>query len=227
MQSSLFSKLALAAMVLLLAGQVPNLVSATPPAVAPATAAGVTFEQPAIGEIRMFAGNFAPRGWAKCEGQLLSISQNEALFSILGTTYGGDGRTTFGLPDLRSRVPVGAGGYAPGLSEVKLGQKGGVEFYTLTQRELPAHTHNATVTLKAGQTNEGIKANASDRILMSSGRGGTPIYTDAPASADLRQDAASAQVSSTGQGQPFDNKQPYLGVTYIIALQGVYPSRSK
>ena len=224
MQSSLFTKLAFAAMLILIAGQVPNLINATPPATANPAMAGTAFGEPAIAEIRIFGGNFAPRGWAKCEGQLLPISQYNALFSLLGTTYGGDGRTTFGLPDLRGRVAVGTGN-GPGLSDVSWGEKQGVEFYTLTQREMPSHSHSATVTLNAGNVDAEVKANASDRILMSSGRGGTPIYTDQPATATLRQDAASVQVDNAGQQQPFDNKQPYLGVTYIIALEGVYPSR--
>ena len=232
MHSNVLTKLALAAMLLLVVGQVPNLINATPPPAAPTAASSAThnastaaFTEPFVGTISMFAGNFAPRGWARCDGQLLPISQYQALFSILGTTYGGNGRTTFGLPDLRGRVPVHPGN-GPGLSPVRLGQTGGAEFYTLTQQHLPSHTHNATVTLRAGQTNGDIKANADGRILMSSGRGGTPIYTTAAASSELRQDGASVQVGNTGQGQAFDNKQPYQAVNYIIALEGLYPSRN-
>lgn len=189
------------------------------------TAAPDAFGEPFIGTITMFAGNFAPRGWMKCEGQLLPISQYSALFSILGTTYGGDGRTTFGLPDLRGRVPMGTGN-GPALQDVRLGDRKGVEFMTLTSAQMPSHNHTATVKLNAGNVDAGIKANASDRILMSSGRGGTPIYTDQPATATLRQDAASAVINNAGGNQSFDNKQPSLGITYIIAINGTYPSRS-
>ncbi len=229
MQSSFFTKAAFVAILIMLAIRVPSDVFAKPvaaelPAVAN-TATPDAFSDPLMGTVTMFAGTFAPRGWMKCEGQLLPISQYSALFSILGTTYGGDGRTTFALPDLRGRVPMGTG-TGPALAPVRLGEKKGVEFMTLTTAQIPSHNHSATVTLNAGNVDAGIKANASDRILMSSGRGGTPIYTDQPATAKLRQDAASAQVMNTGGNQAFDNKQPSLGITYIIAVQGIFPSRN-
>ncbi len=175
----------------------------------------VQAQEPLIGEIIMFAGNFAPRGWALCDGQLLSISGNEALFSILGTTYGGDGRTTFALPDLRGRVAMHAGN-GPGLSNRRLGERGGVEQVTLNATQLPAHTHR-------------LRAHSSEA-------GDTPIPTNAVLSFDPREsqyntqdadvDMGASAIASTGEGQPHSIVQPYQAVNYIIALQGIYPSRN-
>jgi microcystin-dependent protein len=154
--------------------------------------------EPFLAEIRLFAGNFAPRGWAFCNGQLLSISQNTALFSLLGTTYGGDGRSTFALPDLRDQVPVGAG-QGPGLSERVLGEVGGAATVTLLPAELPSH---------------GVPA--------SSARATTNRATDAVPAAGGRY-AAGPAVAVTAT--PHNNRPPYLGLQYIIALQGVFPQR--
>ncbi|KQC34650.1 hypothetical protein AAU57_13060 [Nonlabens sp. YIK11] len=173
-----------------------------------------------IGEIKMFAGNFAPRGWALCNGQLLPINQNSALFSILGTQFGGDGRTTFGLPDLRGRTPVGPGN-GPGLSTIQVGQKGGTETHTLSLAEMPSHSHIATgsipVNTISGDNDEvspanGVLSNTGDDQYASS------------ASADSMP--ANVTVGNTGGNQSFDIRNPYQGVHYIIALQGIFPSRN-
>ena len=169
---------------------------------------------PFIGQITLFAGNFAPRGWAFCNGQLLAISQNTALFSILGTTYGGNGQTTFALPDLRGRVPIHPG-QGPGLSPYDLGQQGGTETVTLSVSSLPAHTHSVS----PGATNGAQTTNRPARAVPA--RGGA--YAASPSA-----DASMAPTSSaaTGGGQPHANTQPYLGLNYIIALEGIYPSRN-
>ncbi|MBN2236652.1 MAG: phage tail protein [Bacteroidales bacterium] len=168
-----------------------------------------------IGEVKMFAGNFAPRGWAICDGSILSIAQNTALFSILGTTYGGDGRTTFALPDLRSRVPVGTG-TGPGLSEFRLGSKAGSETVTLSVNQLPAHNH----TINAVST-DGNKSNPSG-YLPASTKLLDPEYSDA--SADVQM--ASSMVGNTGGNQAVNINQPSLTINFIICVQGVFPSRN-
>jgi microcystin-dependent protein len=187
-----------------------------------------------IGQIMMFGGNFAPRSWALCNGQLLPISSYTALFSILGTTYGGDGRTTFALPDLRGRSPIHAG-HGPGLSNVKLGQRGGQEYITLTVNNMPSHSHTATitgaqaaVTLKAS-VDEGSSDEAEGNILAS---GISKMYSAAnvPDQVSLAPVAApvtgSVTLSNTGNQQAFNNRNPFEVVNYIIALFGTYPSRS-
>jgi microcystin-dependent protein len=172
-------------------------------------------QDPFIGEIRMFAGNFAPRGWAKCEGQLLAISQYSALFSILGTTYGGDGRTTFALPDLRGRVPMHYG-LGPGLSSYTQGQSGGSETNMLAVANLPAHNHSINAVTADGNTSvPGGNLPAGTKLLDKE-------YSDATATTTMN----ATMVSSTGGGQAVNNMQPFLTVTYIIALQGIYPSRN-
>ncbi|WP_430812432.1 MULTISPECIES: phage tail protein [unclassified Carboxylicivirga] len=171
-----------------------------------------------IGEIRMFAGNFAPRGWALCDGQLLSIAQNSALFSILGTTYGGDGRTTFALPDLRGRVPVHAGS-GPGLSPYALGQKGGAETTTLSVGNLPAHSHNASVVNKVNN-DEATSDDPSGKYPAVSGEN---MYHEL---SNAESAVSTVMVENTGEGQAFDQRQPYATINYIICLQGIYPSRN-
>ena len=166
---------------------------------------------PTLGEITMFAGNFAPRNWALCDGQLLPISSNSALFSILGTTYGGDGRTTFALPDLRSRASVHAGN-GPGLSPRSLGQKNGTETNTMTIAEMPNHNH----TLNTKE--EGTTADANGNFVAGSGQLSFGTSTD--------NDLNAAAIGDTGGNQPQNNMQPFLVVNYIIALQGVFPSRN-
>ncbi len=163
-----------------------------------------------IGEIRLFGGNFAPRSWALCDGQLLPISQNSALFSILGTSFGGDGRTTFGLPDLRGRVPVHAGN-GPGLTDRRLGAKGGRETVTLTVNQIPSHNHPLTVSSESPSTKQ-----------PSDGFAALGEYYDATGNAAAPANA----IGNTGGNQPVSTVQPFLAINYIICLQGIYPSRS-
>lgn len=165
---------------------------------------------PFIGQIVLFAGNFAPRSWAFCDGQLLAISQNTALFSILGTTYGGDGRTTFALPDLRGRVPVHAG-TGPGLPTYQLGSKGGNVQTTLVLANLPAHTHEISGSNAPGTTRN--PAGAFPAVSAEDAYG-----TGSP--------SAMASAGSAGNQQSFSNQPPYLAVNYIIALFGTFPSRN-
>lgn len=168
---------------------------------------------PFVGEIRMFAGNFAPQGWAFCDGQLLAVSQNDALFSLLGTIYGGDGRTTFGLPDLRGRVPIHAG-QGPGLSERRLGSKGGEEKVTLTVNQLPSHSHPAQ-----GSADTGVDANPAGNFLA----GSTVVQPYVQETPDTG--FAANAISSVGGSQSHTNLMPALAVHFIIALFGIYPSR--
>ena len=178
-----------------------------------------------IAEIRMFAGNFAPRSWMFCHGQLLSIAQWTALFALVGTTYGGNGQTTFGLPDLRGRVPVGTG-QGPGLSNFQLGQVSGAENTTLLVQNLPAHTHgfsaNAAMACRTGAGNADSPAG---RILAGST---TDENYAAPASADgtMAPVAVSGTTAAAGGTQPINNLQPYLGINYVICVEGIFPSRN-
>ena len=169
--------------------------------------------EPLIGEIQWFAGNFAPRGWALCDGQLLQISSHSALFSILGTTYGGDGRTTFGLPDVRGRTMIHAGN-GPGLTSRRLGDRGGTETQALTINQLPAHTH----TLKASGGSASAMSPAGN-VLASPGR--TRLYDSGVANVNMNASA----VTSTGEGEGHNNMQPYNTLNCIIALVGTFPSR--
>jgi microcystin-dependent protein len=178
---------------------------------------------PFLGQMVLFAGNFAPRGWALCEGQLLSINSYQALFSILGTIYGGDGRTTFALPDLRGRAPVSPG-TGPGLRTWKQGERIGSEETYLNTNNMPSHTHPNSLN-HGGEDN--LSATADGMLLASDARGGvTPlgIYVGGTATGSLRSDALT--VGMTGSGLPFNNQQPSLGLYYIIALEGVFPSRN-
>jgi microcystin-dependent protein len=168
-----------------------------------------------LGEIRMFAGNFAPTGWAFCQGQLLPIAQNTALFSLLGTTYGGNGTTTFALPDLRGRVPVGFG-QGPGLSNRVIGQQFGTETVTLTTSQMPAHSH--TVNAVTSEGNQNLPTNS----LPANTKALDKEYSDANANTTMK----ATMVNPTGGNQPFGVTQPSLGVNFIIALQGIYPSRN-
>lgn len=170
--------------------------------------------EPFVGEIRMFAGNFAPRGWAFCDGQLLAVSANDALFSLLGTTYGGDGRTTFGLPDLRGRVPIHQG-QGSGLSARALGAKAGTEKVTLTQNQLPAHSHQLR-----GSRNIATESGPQSNVVAESS------LFDAYRSSVSSLSAMDAQaITSVGGSQSHDNMVPFLCVNFIIALFGIYPSR--
>jgi len=183
--------------------------------------------EPFIGQIMAFGGNFAPRGWAFCDGALLAISSNSALFSILGTIYGGDGRTTFALPDLRGRVPMHEG-HGPGLSNFKLGQKSGHETVTLTTLQLPSHNHSLAGAKGTLQVNEEDGAVAESKgNTMGSLSSGELFNTDAPDSAMRNGNVLlEGNTLNTGNQQPFDIHQPYLAINFIIALQGTFPSRS-
>jgi microcystin-dependent protein len=163
-----------------------------------------------VGEIRVVGFNFAPIGWALCNGQLMAISQNTALFALLGTTYGGDGRSTFGLPDFRESVPMSSG-QGPGLSDRFIGEMDGVSTVTLTTAQLPAHTH--PLALAAASAETGV---AADNLTL--GVANTNTYTDAAALAPLADNA--------GGGQPHNNRQPYLALNFVIALQGIFPARN-
>ena len=169
---------------------------------------------PFVGEIRMFAGNFAPQGWALCDGQLLAISQNDVLFSLVGTTYGGDGQNTFGLPDLRGRIPLHMG-QGPGLSSRTIGQNGGSETVTLTPAQLPAHGHVLNADSGA--------ANSTDPLgRLPAASTGSSTYGNLAPSVAMRADA----VASAGGNQAHDNMMPFLCINFIIALFGIYPSRN-
>ncbi|MBM2846201.1 MAG: Tail Collar domain protein [Bacteroidetes bacterium] len=164
-----------------------------------------------LGEIRLFSYNFIPTGWALCQGQLLPIVQNTALFSLIGTTYGGDGQTNFGLPDLRGRAPVSSG-QAPGLSDYTLGQQVGEEFHTLTTSEMPAHIHTLNVTNNVGSSDSpqnGVPARNAAAVPQY----GTTVNTT----------AAPATISVAGGSQPHENRPPVLVLNWCIALQGVFP----
>jgi microcystin-dependent protein len=177
-----------------------------------------------IAEIRMFAGNFAPRNWAFCNGQIMAISQNTALFSLLGTTYGGNGQTTFALPDFRGRVAVGTG-QGPGLSNRSLGEVAGTETVTLLTTEIPAHSHTATINVNSGP---GTLSNPSGNYLAG-GQDATanPIPTYAASSTpSTALNPASVTGGNTGGSQPHNNMPPYLGMNYIICLFGIFPSRN-
>jgi microcystin-dependent protein len=163
-----------------------------------------------IGQVILFAGTFAPRGWAFCQGQLLSIAQNTALFAILGTTYGGNGQTTFALPDLRGRTPVGAG-QGPGLGNKSLGQMGGEEAHTLLASEMPAHNHVLNGTNADQTTNR-----PGGALPAKGGAYGTSPNTTLAAGA----------LGTAGGSQAHNNLPPYLGLNYIICLEGIFPSRN-
>lgn len=180
--------------------------------------------EPMIGEIRIFAGNFAPRSWAFCDGQLLAIAQNQALFSILGTTYGGDGRTTFALPDLRGRTAIGPGN-GPGLTPRPLGQKSGQETHNLTIQEMPSHNHVLTGGVSVGSNANAAPSNEASGNTLGAGAN---IYNSdaADPGEDLGGVSSTLAVANNGGSQAHNNMQPYLAVYYIIALQGVFPSRN-
>ena len=168
-----------------------------------------------LAEIRIFAGNFAPRGWAFCNGQLLPIAQNTALFSLIGTTYGGDGRTTTALPNLQGRAPMHPGS-GPGLTSRRLGENGGVESVTLTEAQMPNHTHSLEARPSSASTSTptgNFFANATGANFYQTGTSGLV-------------DMAAGLLQNAGGGQPHNNLQPFLTLTFIIALVGLYPSRS-
>jgi len=169
--------------------------------------------EPMIGQIMLFAGGFAPRGWAKCEGQLLPVSQNSSLFAVIGANYGGDGISTFALPDLRGRAAVSAG-QGPGLGQYNLGERVGQEQVALTEAQMPAHRHALNARLSPGKGED-----ATSNYMAQ-----TPSkpYLDGPPDTEMGEDA----IGASGGGQPHDNRGPRLALTYCIAVQGLFPSRS-
>jgi microcystin-dependent protein len=177
-----------------------------------------------IAEIRMFAGNFAPRNWAFCNSQVLSIAQNTALFSLLGTTYGGNGQTTFSLPDLRGRVPVGTG-QGPGLPNIQLGEISGSTSVTLTTSTMPQHNHplTGTVTQQINNDIAGLTDDATNKRLGASGNLFTAVAGDL---VNMAPSASSLAVGVNGGSQPFSIMPPYLGMNYIICMFGIFPSRN-
>jgi microcystin-dependent protein len=170
-----------------------------------------------VSEIRMFAGNFAPLGWALCNGQLIPISQNTALFALLGTNFGGNGQTTFGLPNMQGRAPMFFG-QGPGLSPRVIGEQAGSETVTLLQTEMPLHNHAARASSQAGNS-----TSPSNAVWASSAAGRTPppLYSNS-----TNTTMAASAAGLTGGNQPHNNMQPYLVVTFIIAQQGIFPSRA-
>jgi microcystin-dependent protein len=171
--------------------------------------------QPYVGEIRMFGGNFAPAGWAFCQGQSMPISENDVLFTLIGTTYGGDGQETFNLPDLQGRLPVHAG-QGPGLSQnYQLGEQGGVESVTLTVNQIPSHTHPLT-----GSSDSPASQTPTNQISATSQ---SSLYFNL---FDNPVNFAPAAIGPVGGSQPHDNFQPYLCVSFIISLFGVFPTQT-
>jgi len=174
--------------------------------------------EPYVGEIRMFAGNYAPQDWAFCDGSILPIAEFETLFSLIGTTYGGDGQVTFALPDLRGRAPIHQG-TGPGLSPRVIGQIGGVEQVTLNAAHVPSHSHALNATATAATAGTGVAGNLLGATAT------TPLYGSAAGGAPM---AAVALGPSSGalQAQAHENRAPHLGVNFIISLFGIYPSPS-
>lgn len=175
-----------------------------------------------LGEIKMFGGNFAPRGWAFCDGSLIQISQNTALFSIIGTMYGGDGRTTFALPDMRGRTAIHPG-RGPGLTDRRVGQKIGQESHVLNINQMPSHTHAASGSLDVSDA-QANRDNPVGNVLAKS-RGGY-IYQSAAPNQQMLGESVNITINNTGGNQAFDIMQPSLGINYIICLQGIFPSRN-
>ena len=169
--------------------------------------------EPFLAEVRIFGFNFPPRGWAFCDGQILPISQNESLFSLLGTTYGGDGRTSFGLPELRGRTPIHVG-QSNGGANHNLGQKGGEESVLLNIAEIPAHTHVARAS-----SDPGTQPVPADAVLADST---SQAYTDPENLVDMN----AAELTNAGAGQQHNTMQPCLALSFCIALQGLFPSRN-
>ncbi len=174
---------------------------------------------PYLGEIRPFAGTFAPRNWLMCNGQLVSIAQYDALFTLIGTAFGGDGTTTFGVPDLRGRLPVGVG-QGPGLTNRVLGQVGGVESVTLTTTQMAAHSHAVVVSGDAAESpqpaNQVPAAPANGGVFYLPPNVGTQV--DAPLAGDC--------LTFVGNGQPHENRMPVTAITYIISAAGIFPQRN-
>jgi microcystin-dependent protein len=163
----------------------------------------------------MFGGNFAPQGWALCEGQLIPIAENDTLFTLIGTTYGGDGQTTFALPDLRGRIPIHMG-QGPGLSNYVIGESGGVEAVALLGAQMPAHGHALAASLN------GAELTAGPNGSVTADTGATPLYS----ASMVAQDMHASAIAAAGGGQPHDNMAPFLCVNFIISLFGIFPSQN-
>lgn len=179
---------------------------------------------PYLGEIKMFGGNFAPRNWAFCDGQLLAIAQNQSLFSLLGTIYGGDGRTSFALPDLRGRIPINPG-QGPGLSNRSIGSKFGGEQDTLLTNEIPGHSHTATGQARCKDGN-GNTDQAAGHIWSEDLGTSSATYTTNGADDVMAADSVAVTLNNAGSNLGHANVQPSLGINYIIAILGTYPSRN-
>ena len=173
--------------------------------------------QPFVGEIRMFGGNFAPAGWMTCDGQLIPINENETLFTLIGTTYGGDGQSTFALPNLAARVPVHMG-TGPGATQFPIGQNGGTASVTLTTAQLPSHNHLLAATSSGQQQTPAANTLPADAVP-----GNSEVY--GPVGSAPTQLAANT-IGLGGSGQPHDNMQPYLVITFIISMFGLFPTQS-
>ncbi|HWW27895.1 MAG TPA: tail fiber protein [Caulobacter sp.] len=176
--------------------------------------------QPYVGEIRIFAGNFPPLGWAMCDGQLLAISEYDTLFNLIGTTYGGDGQSTFAMPDLRGRVPTHQGS-KNGQTYI-IGESGGVESVNLTTQQMPQHNH----ALYAASTAGAVSTPTTQTMLSDQGPTGTTLFGYQPYAAANQIALTAASTSPAGGSQPHDNMQPYLGVNFIISLYGIFPTQS-
>lgn len=182
--------------------------------------------EPFIGEIKIFGFNFAPRGYMTCQGQILSIAQNTALFSLLGTTYGGNGQTTFGLPDLQGRMPIGQG-QGPGLPSYTMGQEAGLNTVTILTSNMPAHIH----TLSTVKANIAVNTTVADSNTPESAylaaNNTTALYSEGPQAGKFLAPASiSGNTDITGSGLPIDITNPYLTINYSIAIEGIFPSRN-
>lgn len=171
---------------------------------------------PFVAEIRVVGFNFAPNGWAQCDGQIVPISQNTALFALLGTVYGGDGKSTFALPNIQGQAVIGPG-QSPGTSEYDLGQQGGSEHVTLLQSEMPVHNHGGQASIDDAQ----FQAPQPDRALATSNPGFAYLNPSGPSPVNMNVQTLSIQ----GASLPHNNMQPYLALNFVIALQGVFPQR--
>jgi microcystin-dependent protein len=179
--------------------------------------------EPFLGEIRMVGFNFAPLGWALCQGQLMPVTQNAALFSLLGTAYGGNGQTTFGLPDLRSRSAVGVG-QGPGLSDIEQGEMDGTESVMLSVLNMPMHTHPTTVQVAGTATSPTTTPSTANSVLGASGSGqGSASIWSTELAGPVQM--SGVQAGPAGGSQPCATRNPYVGINFIIALQGIFPSR--
>lgn len=175
-----------------------------------------------IGEIRIFAGNFAPLYWSFCNGSPLSISEYTALYALIGTTYGGDGVQTFNVPDLRSRIPVGTG-QGPGLPQMILGHVGGAETAVMSSNQMPAHTHMGTGTVSIPAYSQADSTGSPTNAELA---GLTGAYSTETADTNLKTETSTVNLATAGQGMPFSIIQPYTSVNYIICVEGIFPTRN-